>query len=101
MHPDVLGWAATAVLMATLIRQMVKQWQSSSRKPCQMAVRRPDDRICAVHGVQRDAGQRGLRGDQCDAAVDGGGGPGDGVAPPRPTPGSAALLIVNARCLKV
>ncbi|AWH29228.1 hypothetical protein [Stenotrophomonas sp. YAU14A_MKIMI4_1] len=28
MHPDVLGWAATAVLMATLIRQMVKQWQS-------------------------------------------------------------------------
>lgn len=30
MHPDVLGWAATAVLMATLIRQMVKQWQSSN-----------------------------------------------------------------------
>ncbi len=28
MHPDVLGWIATAVLMATLIRQMVKQWQS-------------------------------------------------------------------------
>lgn len=28
MHPDILGWAATAVLMATLIRQMVKQWQS-------------------------------------------------------------------------
>lgn len=28
MHPDVLGWVATAVLMATLIRQMVKQWQS-------------------------------------------------------------------------
>lgn len=28
MHPDVLGWAATVVLMATLIRQMVKQWRS-------------------------------------------------------------------------
>ncbi|AWH17655.1 hypothetical protein C1922_10245 [Stenotrophomonas sp. ZAC14D2_NAIMI4_7] len=28
MHPDVFGWAATAVLMATLIRQMVKQWRS-------------------------------------------------------------------------
>ncbi len=28
MHPDVLGWIATAVLMATLIRQMVKQWRS-------------------------------------------------------------------------
>ncbi|MFL6957468.1 hypothetical protein ACJ7C5_06805 [Nocardiopsis yanglingensis] len=28
MHPDVLGWVATAVLMATLIRQMVKQRQS-------------------------------------------------------------------------
>ncbi|MDT9580514.1 hypothetical protein RS982_04235 [Stenotrophomonas indicatrix] len=28
MHPDLLGWTATAVLMATLIRQMVKQWQS-------------------------------------------------------------------------
>jgi len=28
MHPDVLGWVATAVLMATLIRQMVKQWQA-------------------------------------------------------------------------
>lgn len=28
MHPDILGWAATAVLMATLVRQMVKQWQS-------------------------------------------------------------------------
>ena len=29
MHPDILGWMATVVLMATLIRQMVKQWQSS------------------------------------------------------------------------
>jgi len=28
MHPDILGWAATAVLMATLIRQMIKQWQA-------------------------------------------------------------------------
>ncbi len=28
MHPDVLGWAATVVLMATLVRQMVKQWQA-------------------------------------------------------------------------
>ena len=28
MHPDLLGWAATAVLMATLVRQMVKQWRS-------------------------------------------------------------------------
>jgi len=64
MHPDVLGWAATAVLMATLIRQMVKQWQSSHPEA-------------------------------------GGGGPGDGVAPPRPTPGSSTLLIVNACCLKV
>lgn len=29
MHPDVLGWAATVVLIATLVRQMIKQWQSS------------------------------------------------------------------------
>ncbi len=28
MHPDVLGWAATVVLIATLVRQMIKQWQS-------------------------------------------------------------------------
>lgn len=28
MHPHVLGWAATVILMATLIRQMIKQWQS-------------------------------------------------------------------------
>jgi len=28
MHPDLLGWTATAVLMATLVRQMVKQWHS-------------------------------------------------------------------------
>lgn len=28
MHPDIFGWAATAVLMARLIRQMVKQWQA-------------------------------------------------------------------------
>ncbi|KAI1699403.1 hypothetical protein Ddc_18558 [Ditylenchus destructor] len=66
----------------------------------QMAVRGPDDRVCAVYCLQRDAGQHGLRGDQCDAAVDGGGRPGDGLAPPWPTPGSPTLLIVNARCLK-
>ncbi|MDV3463518.1 hypothetical protein R1G70_02505 [Stenotrophomonas sp. C960] len=28
MHPDILGWAATVVLIATLVRQMVKQWRS-------------------------------------------------------------------------
>lgn len=28
MHPDVLSWTATAVLIATLVRQMIKQWQS-------------------------------------------------------------------------
>ncbi|AWH53550.1 hypothetical protein C1924_10345 [Stenotrophomonas sp. ESTM1D_MKCIP4_1] len=28
MHPHVLGWGATVILMATLIRQMIKQWQS-------------------------------------------------------------------------
>ncbi|WP_233614473.1 MULTISPECIES: hypothetical protein [unclassified Stenotrophomonas] len=28
MNPDFLGWTATIVLIATLIRQMVKQWRS-------------------------------------------------------------------------
>lgn len=28
MSPDLLGWAATVILMATLIRQTVKQWHS-------------------------------------------------------------------------
>lgn len=28
MHPDLLGWAATIILIATLTRQMVKQYRS-------------------------------------------------------------------------
>ncbi len=28
MHPDIIGWMATLVLVATLLRQMVKQWRS-------------------------------------------------------------------------
>ncbi len=28
MNPDILGWAATAILIATLLRQTLKQWKS-------------------------------------------------------------------------
>ncbi len=28
MNPDLLGWAATAILIATLLRQTLKQWKS-------------------------------------------------------------------------
>jgi len=28
MNPDILGWAATAILIATLQRQTLKQWKS-------------------------------------------------------------------------
>lgn len=32
MNPDIVGWAASAILLATLSRQIVTQWQDKDAK---------------------------------------------------------------------
>ena len=32
MNPDIVGWAASAILLATLSRQIVTQWQDMDAK---------------------------------------------------------------------
>ncbi len=27
MHPDIIGWASSAILLATLVRQVQRQWR--------------------------------------------------------------------------
>lgn len=30
MHPDIIGWISSAILLATLVRQVVRQWRERS-----------------------------------------------------------------------
>ena len=32
MNPDIVGWAASAILLATLSRQIITQWQDKDAK---------------------------------------------------------------------
>src|SRR5690606_36348692 len=32
MNPDIIGWAASAILLATLVRQIVTQWKDKDAK---------------------------------------------------------------------
>ena len=32
MNPDIVGWAASAILLATLSRQIITQWQDKNAK---------------------------------------------------------------------
>lgn len=32
MHPDIVGWTASAILLATLSRQIVTQWRDKDAK---------------------------------------------------------------------